>query len=338
MTWCAFVHTNDKQKLGAILAAHMLRRQSRVPDSFDVRLIEHRDHPFLAAHEGRSYRRGGQQQPWLNDDLQSFTPLRFSPPELMGFKGRALVIDPDVLAIADVAQLFARDMRGRAILCRTHHGMKAVVRGRFASSVMLLDCDRLQHWRTEAQFAELFTGKRDYRRWLGLEDEDPQTIGPLEPEWNDFDRLTEQTRMLHLTRRSTQPWKTGLPVDFLPVEQFPAFPPFGWAMRARRKLFGPHAFLGHYRTHPDPRQESLFFAVLRECLEREVVSDALLRAEMAAGHLRHDAFSRMDQVPTVDAVLGSLQGQGEAHGNAGRTSMIGPQVRFPGDKSGPPPD
>ena len=91
MKCCAFIHTNDKQKLGAELSAYMMRRQSKSPDSFTVQLIEHRDHPFLAAHEGQSYLRNGQQQPWLNDDLQSFTPLRFLPPELMGFEGRALV-------------------------------------------------------------------------------------------------------------------------------------------------------------------------------------------------------------------------------------------------------
>ena len=338
MTWCAFVHTNDKQKLGAVLATHMLRRQSREPGNFDVRLIEHRDHPFLATQEGRPYLRGGQRQPWLNDDLQSFTPLRFLPPELMGFQGRALVIDPDVLAVGDVVELFARDMQGKAIMCRTHHGMKAAVRGRFASSVMLLDCGRLRHWRPEAQFGELFTGKRDYRRWLGLEDEDAQTIGPLEPEWNDFDRLTDQTKMLHLTRRLTQPWKTGLPIDFLPVEQFPAFPPFGWAMRARRKLFGPHAFLGRYRAHPDPRQELLFFAVLRECLDQDVVSEELLRAEIAADHLRHDTFSRMDEAPPVDELLRSLHGQSPARPDTRRDPLIRPQLRDQGNRSGRPLD
>ena len=28
---------------------------------------------------------------WRNDDLQSFTPLRFMPPQLMGYRGRAVV-------------------------------------------------------------------------------------------------------------------------------------------------------------------------------------------------------------------------------------------------------
>ena len=43
------------------------------------------------------------------------------------------------------------------------------------------------------------------------------TIGLFENEWNDFDQLNEKTRMLHTTRRKHQPWKTGLPIDYLPA-------------------------------------------------------------------------------------------------------------------------
>ena len=34
------------------------------------------------------YLRDGEWRPWVRDDLQSFTPTRFMPPELMGFQGR----------------------------------------------------------------------------------------------------------------------------------------------------------------------------------------------------------------------------------------------------------
>jgi hypothetical protein len=171
---------------------------------------------------------------------------------------------------------------------------------------MLLDCARLRHWHTEEQFDELFTFRRDYRRWIGLEDEEPATIGELEPAWNDFDRLTAATRMLHTTRRMTQPWKTGLPVDFLPVERFRPFPPFGWLMRARRALFGDHALLGHYRSHPDPRQEALFFGLLRECLDQGVVCEPLLRLEIERRHLRPDALAVIGRAPPVGELLRSL--------------------------------
>ena len=50
---------------------------------------------------------------WRNDDLQSFTPLRFLPPQLMGYQGRAVVIDPDIFATGDIWELLSRDMAGK---------------------------------------------------------------------------------------------------------------------------------------------------------------------------------------------------------------------------------
>jgi hypothetical protein len=159
-----------------------------------------------------------------------------------------------------------------------------------ASSVMLLDCAQLTHWRTERDFSELFSFQRDYSDWIGLRLEPPGVVGPLEPEWNDFDRLTPQTRLLHNTKRITQPWKTGLPVDFTPAEHTRSFPPLGWLRRARRHLIGPYTLAGHYQRHPDPDQERYFFDLLRECLASGVVDEAFLREEMQKGHLRRDAL------------------------------------------------
>ncbi len=298
-----FVHTNHRQLVGALVSAHSFRRASRHADRFGVAIIRHADQPFFAAREGQNYLLAGARVPWRNDDLQSFTPLRFMPPELMGYEGRALVVDPDVFAVADVWELLSRDMGGKAILCRSETGVKRTVRGAYASSVMLLDCARLAHWRLEDQFAEMFAGTRDYRTWIGLGYEDPATIGPLEPGWNDFDNLGPGTRLLHNTRRMTQPWKTGLPVDFRPVENFPLFPPFGWLMKARRRLFGDYALLGKYRRHPDPRQEALFWALLRECLESGEVDEAFLAEEIRRSHLRPDALERAAAAPGVEAVL-----------------------------------
>ena len=63
-----------------------MKRNSRHGDAFDVRIIDHKDYPFFQEYEGR-YLRDGVERNWRNDDLQSFTPLRFMPPELMGYKG-----------------------------------------------------------------------------------------------------------------------------------------------------------------------------------------------------------------------------------------------------------
>ena len=47
-------------------------------------------------------------------------------------------------------------------MCRVHGGVKRTVRGTYPTSVMLLDCGKLKHWRTEEQFDALFAFTRDY--------------------------------------------------------------------------------------------------------------------------------------------------------------------------------
>ncbi len=285
-----FIHTNHKQKLGAVVSRYSLYKNSAHADEFDVRFIEVQDFPCMAQREGQLYLRDGEMRPWLNNDLQSFTPLRFAPPQLMSYQGRAVVIDPDVFAQGDVWELLNRDMAGKAIMCRPKSGSKGR-KGAYASSVMLLDCAKLQHWRFEENFSAMFKpAQRDYMDWVSLKLEDPATIGLLESEWNDFDNLTEQTKLLHNTKRKTQPWKTGLKVDYRPADTFQLFPPRHWLRRARRALFGEYKFAGTYDAHPDPKQEKFFFDMVRGCLQDGVVTEAQLRDEIKQGHLRADAL------------------------------------------------
>ena len=140
-----FIHTNDKQMLGALVSAHSYRRNSRNHDSFDVRILRAEDFPELQQ-EGRSFLRGGHERPWDPDDLQSFTPLRYAIPDQMRHQGLALVTDPDVFAVGDVAELFTRNLEGKAIWCRPRPGYHKIT-DPLATSVMLLDCGKLPHWK-----------------------------------------------------------------------------------------------------------------------------------------------------------------------------------------------
>ena len=293
---CVFIQTNEKQLIGALVSSYSLKRNSATPDAFDVRIMHAEEYPYFREREGQIYLRDGVQRPWQNDDLQSFTPTRFMPPELMGYEGRALVIDPDVFAVGDAMELLNRDMGGKAIMCRLQGGRK-----KFSTSVMLLDCAKLKHWQVEKQFNELFAQKLDYIDWTGLALEPEDSIGVFEPEWNDFDRLTPQTKLIHNTKRRTQPWKTGLPVDFFPVDRVKYFAPWVWLMAARRKLFGTYGLLGHYQPHPDPNQERFFFGLLKECLEKGVITEALLKKHMKADYIRHDAFDVIRRLPGAEA-------------------------------------
>jgi len=296
MEKCVFIHTNERQWLGALVAQYSFRRNSRHPDEFDIRFIHTRDHPWLAAREGQSFLRGGTTREWHMDDLQSFTPLRFMPPKLMNYQGRAVVTDPDVFAAGDIHELLTRDM---AVMGR-HRSDKSEKGYQVATSVMLLDCARLTHWDAEKEFGQLFTREKDYKEWMVLAYEDPANIGYLEDRWNDFDHLDADTRLLHNTKRRTQPWKTGLPVDYTPADKFKDKPLLASVNRLRAKLFGQYGLLGHYRQHPDPRQEAFFFGLLRECLDAGHVSEELVREEMRKNHVRHDAFEVLARTPRLE--------------------------------------
>lgn len=289
----AFIQTNGRQLIGALVSAHSLKRSSRHPEEFDVRIIRQEDYPFFAAREGQPFLHGGRTRIWENDDLQSFTPTRFMPPELMGYSGRALVIDPDVFAVGDVWELLSRDTDGKAILAVSRPGHNGRP-GYLASSVMLLDCARLRHWQVETDFAELFAMTRDYADWIDLALEPRKTIGLLEQEWNDFDHLDEHTKLLHTTKRRTQPWKTGLPVDFTVRDARLTAHPRSWVRFARQKLLGNGRGTARYRPHPDPRQERLFLDLLRECVRDGTVTREMLRDATARNHVRHDILTLVE--------------------------------------------
>lgn len=306
MKTTAFIHTNHKQVVGALVAEHALRRFSKHNDQFEVEIIHTKDYAFIKDREGQLYLRNGVKRQWLYEDLQSFTPLRFMPPELMGYEGRAVVIDPDIFAVADVWELFEADMQGKAIQCRKRAGPKGWADHCLASSTMVLDCAKLTHWNVEEWFNRMFSFELDYGDWICLKKENRQTIGHLDTEWNDFDKLTTRTKMLHNTRRRTQPWKAGLPIDWRPSDQFKAFPPIGWAMHARRKMFGDYGLLGDYKPHPDPKQEQFFFGLVKELLDQGTLTEEMLREQMQQNHVRHDAFEVLDRTPPLDATLQAL--------------------------------
>jgi hypothetical protein len=301
MDKCVFIHTNERQWLGALVAEYSFRRNSRHADKFDVRFIHTRDYPYLRAKEGQSFLRGGTSRVWHMGDLQSFTPLRFQPPKLMNYSGRAVVTDPDVFAVGDVYELLDRDMGTAAVMGR-HRSAKAEKQQQVATSVMLLDCAKLKHWDAERDFEQLFRSEKDYKEWIVLGYEDPATVGYLEDYWNDFDHLDANTRLIHNTKRKTQPWKTGLPVDYTPADKFKDKPLLASLNRLRAKLFGEYGLLGRYQEHPDKRQEQFFFGLLQECLESGHVSEELVRDEISKNHVRHDAFEVLERTPRLEPV------------------------------------
>jgi hypothetical protein len=133
--------------------------------------------------------------------------------------------------------------------------------------------------------------------WICLKGEPRESLGRFEDEWNDFDRLTPKTQVLHNTKRQTQPWKTGLPADYVPArKRVKPLNPATWLRPLTRRRPPPR-----YTAHPDPNQERFFFGLLRECLETGQVSEAQLREEMRLDHIRHDALEVIERTPPLAA-------------------------------------
>jgi hypothetical protein len=294
-----YIHTNDPQLLAAKVSAYSLRSRSRYADEFDVRILRLEETPELYERDGQQHVWNGGRHTWRRYDVTAFMALRRMVPQLMGFRGRALVIDPDVFAVADVFELLSHDMKGKAVLCRTQIDELAdPPRQIYASSVMLLDCPKLTHWEWDREMDAIFRGDIDFGPWIGLLTEPAEHIGTLEEEWNHFDTLNERTKLLHNTERPTQPWKTGLPMDpdlvFIARSRADKEPRNGLIARLLRATG-----LGREREqpdpvnipHPDPRQERLFFSLLAECLDSGEISEEFLHDEIRRRHVRADALA-----------------------------------------------
>jgi hypothetical protein len=90
-------------------------------------------------------------------------------------------------------------------------------------------------------------------------------------------------------------------VDFTPSTKTRRFAPLGWFRRAREAMLGRYGGLGTYKRHPDPKQEQFFFGLLGEAVAKGHVSKAMVEAEMAKNHVRHDAFEVMARATATPA-------------------------------------
>lgn len=149
------------------------------------------------------------------DPLQSteFTYTRFLVPLLMGYRGVALFLDSDMLALGDLTDLFDLDMSRLAlrVVKRDHQPAEAEKMGgkiqtsyprKNWSSMMLMNAERLRCWTREAVETRPAS-------WLHRFEPIPDVeIGEIDGcVWNVLDRHDERTKLVHYT--SGGPWLTG---------------------------------------------------------------------------------------------------------------------------------
>lgn len=133
-----------------------------------------------------------------------FSFYRFSIPETCQYEGRAIYLDADIVVLCDLKELVKLDMQGHGALSRPHPHNKG-----YFTSVMLLDNEKLKHWKIHQWVTLINAGIAPYEMTMaampsGLNHKD---FGPFDSMWNDLDFWNEKTKIIHYTRVPTQPWK-----------------------------------------------------------------------------------------------------------------------------------
>ena len=283
-----FVHTSDRHLLPALLSIYSLRARRGTADTYKVRLLRLEGSALDDRRDGSAYCGRGLRI-WNHLDFTSFQLLRRRVPAEMQYQGRALVIDPDIFAVASVQPLLDSDMNGKAIRCRyMKDGFLGDGRPYYSSGVMLLDCERLAHWRWDEEVDRLFSGNLDYWDLLQLVHEDPDTIGELGEQWNSLDILNSGTRLLHYTRVSTQPWLTGLP---LPDGVYD--PTVKTSVMAKVANLLGRPIRPVCRPHPDSSQEQFFFGLLAEAIHVGAIPTWFVESQIGLGRVRKDILDKL---------------------------------------------
>jgi hypothetical protein len=141
-------------------------------------------------------------------NITEFSNYRFLIPQLCGFQGRAIYLDSDMIAFADIDDLFSAALDGVDMLAKPFvapNGEK-----RFGPSVSLYDCARCR-FDLELYISEIEQGLYTYNdlhqmspRFLARH---PFRVGAIDPNWNSYDHIDIATKLVHYTNLHTQPWK-----------------------------------------------------------------------------------------------------------------------------------
>jgi len=274
-----FICSNENQFIGAKVAKNSIIQRSNYSED-DVQIILESGVSQFNHFFSKPYLRGGRMTMFDKHDMQSFTLLRFYIPELMGYQGRALVIDPDIFLIKNgLEQLENFSFDSAPIYAR-----KGLQKNSWGSSVLLLSCENLKHWSLKSFVEGLHQGQIDYDDLMNLRLE--QSVATLETKWNEFDDIKPETLLLHTTEKLTQPWRAGLKLNsFIP-------PLFKFIPRAPiYKIFGKDLTIG--REHPSLEVTQFFFKELSKCISENIISIDEIDSGIEKKFLRQDLKDKL---------------------------------------------
>ena len=164
-----------------------------------------------------------------------FTGLRYVIPKLMGYQGRAIYMDMDMINFRDIEDFYNINLLGKpfGMVWDAKQPAEGDERGSYCDSMMLIDCwnapqffnwDEVHNWyETPAGFKWEFM--RRIRKHENPDDrQDNRAVTKIDSRWNCFDGYItdspdygkgqgtynlDQMFHLHLTALSYQPWHSS---------------------------------------------------------------------------------------------------------------------------------
>lgn len=189
-----FIGTEDAQWLATQVLKHSIRKRSKSEYEF----TDLKDIPLK-----------------LNIKMYTgFSFYRYHIPALCNYQGRAIYLDADIVVQSDLQEFIDLDMQGKGALARPVINPPK----HFFTSVMLLDCPKLTHWKVHDWVTLINAGIVNYGEIMsaGPQGLNHKDFGPLEPYWNHLDEWDNTTKIIHYTDVPRQPWKKpGHPFAFV---------------------------------------------------------------------------------------------------------------------------
>ncbi len=142
-----------------------------------------------------------------------FSFYRFAIPEMCHYEGRAIYLDADMVALRDLKELIELPLEEKPVIARPLPDGSG-----YYTSMMLMDCARLKHWKVQEWVTLINSRLADYNGILfatqnGINNPD---FGNAPEYWNHLDHFDESTCIIHYTSVPDQPWKRpGHPYAFV---------------------------------------------------------------------------------------------------------------------------
>ena len=195
-----YITSNRYQNLAAKVAAYSFSRFG-----YETQIINVEDFDKIKSNFKKKYLKKGKIK-IFEDDLQSFTFLRFLIPSHFKSKDLILIIDPDIFAIKDPSDLIKEFKQKNHIHC-------TFLNEKPRTELMLVDPNNID-WNFDEIINKIFNFKLDYNDLFSLNFNSKNKIEKIDNKFNELDKIKDSSVILHTTQRITQPWKLGLKVDF----------------------------------------------------------------------------------------------------------------------------